>query len=461
MRLAAGLAFLVAMTAVLIAKRVPDHAMENVAVVVAGTPVPLALPMPVAPGETQITIVLAGDTGLNGSYQPVYASHGIKNGARLQWAEATADIAGEINGDINFANLETVVTDRNDIKPQLKLFAFRTHPDGVRHLVKMGLNAFSTANNHAMDFGPQGAVETLKHLGDIGVIHAGLGRNRAEARTPRLMAVGDTTFALSALGIIGNAYSSPGENEKRAGQLSYSEAGDLDEAVATLAQTQADYRILSVHYGQEFEVKTATTDRARLTQAVANGADMVVGHHQHVVNGIEIVDGAPIFYGLGNFLHWGTQDMSRHDICRDYGLLARVHLTALDGEVPKLRAIEALPVTNMHKATRRLTGDDARARIQVLNHLAAQFGERGVRFATEADGTGLYCAPGTDTRADPLGNRCRKAKIEPPDPKLAAKIEAACNRRVVRVVENEDGAEPEFEQVGFRPELLPSAETRR
>lgn len=461
MRLSAGLTFLVAMLAALIAKHWSAAVFDTMAYVVAATPAPLDMPIPPAPGETQITILLAGDTGLNGSYQPVYAGHGIKNGARLAWNEATAEIAGEIDADINFANLETVVTDRNDIKPELKLFAFRTHPDGVRHLVQTGLNAFSTANNHAMDFGTQGAIETLKHLGEIGVVHAGLGRNRAEARAPRLIAAKGSTVALAALGIIGNAYSSPNENERRAGQLSYSEAGDLEEAVATLAATQADYRILSVHYGPEFEVKTAAADRRRLTQAVANGADMIVGHHHHVVNGVELVDGAPIFYGLGNFLHWGTQDMGRFDICRDYGLIARVHLTALEGETPKLRAIEAMPITNMHKATRRLEGDDARARIQVLNHLAAQFGERGVRFATEADGTGLYCAPGAETRADNLGSRCRKAKVTPPEPKLAAKIEAACGRRVVRVVENEEGVEPEFEQVGLAPELLPTAETRR
>jgi len=461
MRALAGLTFLMAIAAAaLIFKLAPGASLQTMAAVIAATPTPGAFPMPAAPGEVEITIVLAGDTGLNGSYQPVYASHGIKNGARLTWAEATADIAPEINGDINFANLETVVTDRNDIKPNLKLFAFRTHPDGVRHLVATGLNAFSTANNHAMDFGVAGAAETLKHLGEIGIVHAGLGRNRAEARTPRLITAKETTFALGALGIIGSAYASPAEGEKRAGQLSYNEAGDLDEAVATLASTQADYRILSVHYGQEFDVKTSANDRRRLTQAVADGADLVVGHHQHVVNGIEIVDGAPIFYGLGNFLHWGTQDMSRHDICRDYGLIARVHLTAVDDETPKLRAIEALPITNMHKATRRLTGEDAEARIRVLNHLAEQFGERGVRFAVEEDGTGLYCAPGTQTRADALGARCRLATIPPPDAKLAAKIEQACGRRVVRVVENEDGPEPVFDQVGFSEELLPSAETR-
>jgi poly-gamma-glutamate synthesis protein (capsule biosynthesis protein) len=299
-----------------------------------------------------------------------------------------------------------------------------------------------------MDFGLEGARETLKHLSLIGVAHAGLGANRREARTPRLIALKDRSVALEALGIIGNAYSSPADGEDRPGQLSFSER-DTTEAIATLAATPADYRILSVHYGQEFEVATAPADRRRLTQALANGADLVVGHHQHVVAGVEIVDGKPVFYGLGNFLHWGTQDMSRFDLCRDYGLIARVHLSAGQNERPKLRAIEALPITAMHASPRRLTGDDARARLHVLNHLARQFGDRGARFAAEADGTGLYCAPGTETLATPLGQRCRAAKIEQPAPDLAAKIEAACARRVVRIVENEDGLEPEFAPASF------------
>ena len=118
---------------------------------------------PQPPAETQVTLVLAGDTGLNGSFQPVYASFGLKGGSRLSFEEATPAIAPVINGDINFANLETVVTDRNDLTASLKLFGFRTHPKGVQHLLDRGFNIFSTANNHSMDYGLEGARETLKH----------------------------------------------------------------------------------------------------------------------------------------------------------------------------------------------------------------------------------------------------------------------------------------------------------
>ncbi len=408
-----------------------------------------AVPALAQPAETQVTLVLAGDTGLNGSFQPVYASHGIKQGARLAWSDATTEIAREINGDINFANLETVVTDRNDLSPNMKLFGFRTHPSGVKHLMQIGINVFSTANNHSMDFGLEGARETLRRLSDMGVAHTGLGANRLAARTPRLMILKGRSFAFGAAGIIGSGYGSPAEGEERVGHLSYSER-DFGEATTALAATAADYRILSVHYGQEFEVNTAASDQRRLAGALAQGVDLVVGHHHHVANGVEIVNGRAVFYGLGNFLHWGTQDMSRFDMCRDYGLVARVHLAAAPGERLTVRAIEALPITQMHKTPRLMGGEAGTARIHALNHLAKRFGASGVRFAPQVDGTGLYCAAGAERLSGTIGARCTApAVVAEPPPELAAKIQAACSKKVVRIVENEDGeAAPEFETVG-------------
>ncbi len=411
---------------------------------------------PEPPAEITYVVTLAGDTGLNGSFQPVYASFGTKRGEQLKWADATAGIARELGGDVNFANLETVVTDRNDLEPNPKLFAFRTHPDGVRHLVKSGLNLFSTANNHAMDFGPEGARETLKHLDAIGVAHAGIGLERKDIRTPRVVPMKDRTAALEAIGIGG--YAAPGEGEKRPGQLAYAEH-DLGEAAAALAASKADLRILSVHYGQELEVNTSSTDRRRLTAALAKGADLVVGHHHHVVAGIELVEGKPVFYGLGNFLHWGMQNMGKFDVCRDYGLMVRVQYAAHPGESLTLRAIEAVPLTDMHRATRRLGREDAITKIHVLNHLAEQFEGRGVQFKAEEDGTGLYCAPDAGAGDDALAARCRKAKLDPPTPERVAEIRNACDRRVLRIVENEDGIEPVFAPVGFKGEI-PSFDLR-
>jgi poly-gamma-glutamate synthesis protein (capsule biosynthesis protein) len=408
--------------------------------------VTVSTPLPVL-GERQLTIVLAGDTGLNGSFQPVHARFGTKHGRQMAWNEATPGIAGLIDGDINFANLETVVTDRNDLPASLKLFGFRTHPDGVRHLMRLGFNVFSTANNHAMDYGPEGAHETLLHLDAAGVAHAGLGLTRAAARAPRVIERRGVRVAFGALGIGGNGYGSLEADERRPGQLSPNSTRDMSDAATALWSSGADYKVLSVHYGAEFEPTTSEGDRARFRRALDEGADMVVGHHAHVAAGVELVNGKPVFYGLGNFLHWGTQDMSRHDMCHDYGLVARVHLGGLPGEHLAVRAIEAVPLTGMHKAPREMSAEEAGARVQAINYLARQFGANGVRFAVLADGRGLYCGPGAARLTGTVGELCRAGvTVSEPAPALHDKIEAACANRVVRIVEKDEGA---FEQVSF------------
>lgn len=421
---------------------------------------PIAAPLPAkpeAPAERQLSIVLAGDTGLNGSFQTVHAGFAFKMGSRMAFGEATPGIAPLINGDINFANLETVVTDRNDLPASLKMFGFRTHPDGVRELLRIGFNVFSTANNHSMDYGLEGARETIRQLDALGVANVGLGLGREAAASARTIERRGMRVAFGALGIGGSGFGSVGAGEDRPGQLTVSDR-DVSAVAASLAETQADFRVLSAHYGAEFDVTTSSSDRRRFADALRSGADMVVGHHHHVAAGVELVDGKPVFYGLGNFLHWGTQDMGRHDMCRDYGLVARVHLAGKPGERLAVRAIEAIPVTGMHVRPRRMDAVASAERVQVLNHLAAQFGDNGVRFAVEPDGSGLFCLPGSERLEGSIGARCASSPgyVAPAD-SLRTRIASACARRVVRIVEETtEPAEPV--DVGMLPPGLSLAE---
>jgi poly-gamma-glutamate synthesis protein (capsule biosynthesis protein) len=161
----------------------------------------LCLPAPpAAPGwassADEVTITLAGDVGLNRSNQPV-EPEGVRRGAFQTWAETTSLIDNEINGDLNFMNVETVVTDRNDLprdsKEQSAPFNFRTHPNGIRHLVSRGFNLLSLANNHSMDYGPEGLKETLKHVGELQnerlAVAAGVGTNSEQASRPQRVTV--------------------------------------------------------------------------------------------------------------------------------------------------------------------------------------------------------------------------------------------------------------------------------
>jgi poly-gamma-glutamate synthesis protein (capsule biosynthesis protein) len=390
--------------------------------------------------DTGIVLVIVGDAGLSGSMEPVRPDAARRHGTPHAWRQLTSGIAAEINGDLNFANLETVVTDRNDLGALERAFNFRSHPAGVRHLVDIGFNLLSTANNHSADFGERGIRETLRHLGELEAFglkaHAGLGIDRHAALRPRAVAVKGANVLLSAIGIGAGSHRA---GEGRPGQLLYAASEDFSAVVARLAQTDGAYRILSVHYGDELQVMPDAADVRKLRdQAVKQaGIDLVVGHHAHVAAGVQEIDGRLVFYGLGNFLHLGMQDMQSFGLCRDYGLLARLHLgRGTDGRY-SARAIEAVPLAGMHARTERMPAQQATARIHVLNHLAVRLDDaaaraRGVRFTPQPDGTGLYCAAGAAEDGGRIGALCRdwREAATPPEA-LARQIAASCGSTYV------------------------------
>ncbi len=368
--------------------------------------------------EEVIIITLVGDTGYSPTRSRVRPSGVTWRGRHLKWAETTAAIEKEINGDINFANIETVVTDRNGLAAIPKQFNFRTHPNGLRHLVKSGFNLFSVANNHAYDYGTQGVLETLKHMDaarDIGLIaHAGLGHTKLEAETPKLLKLKGSRMAFSAMGIGASGFVRARASASRAGQINIRDAQSYRAVVDKLANEKVDYRILSMHYGTELAVNPSRAQirKWRYKTLKAKGIDLIIGHHAHVVQGVEYTGGRLIFYGLGNFLHPGMQNMAKFDRCRDYGLMARVYLTKSGLGHLSVAAIEVIPLTDMHFKVRPMPVLEAHRRIAILNVLAERLDDRdsdarGVRFMPRPDGTGLSCARGASIAPEPIASLCR------------------------------------------------------
>jgi hypothetical protein len=157
-----------------------------------------------------------------------------------------------------------------------------------------------------------------------------------------------------------------------------------------------------------------------------------------VPSGVARIDDRFIFFGLGNFLHQGMQDMAKFGICRDYGLMARLHMQKADQGRLIIRAVEAIPVTNMHDSPKRLPKARSREHIHVLNHLAGHYddprsGMKGVRFKPQIDGTGLFCASGAERLPGPIGERCRSMKpASPPTVALARRIRGSCGGHYAR-----------------------------
>ncbi|MGD8422351.1 MAG: CapA family protein [Methyloceanibacter sp.] len=398
-------------------------------------------------GPTQLTLLLAGDTGFNPKDAPVSATGFTKNRQSLTYAESLSGISGEVDGDLAFLNLETVVTDRNDLEPEMKgqtsPYNFRSHPAGLNALVGTGFNLFSLANNHSMDYGPTGAEETLYHMAVANaangkgkaIAYAGLGADFEEATRPSCLDIDGMKIGFTATGIITRQQAEHRAGEGKPGQAAYRRRDDFEIVVNRLRELPADYRILSVHYGVEGRVvpDKRQLDDWRDFAARERSIDLIVGHHPHVAQGIERVGNALIFYGLGNFLHPGTAAMQRFGMCRDYGLMAKVHL-AKSGEDWTVGAIEAIPIANTHICPERFSPQEGARRIFALNYLGRQLGDsagaEGIAFTPRRDGTGLYCGAGSESLGGKVGALCASWTPAPPIPaQLAPSLADACADR--------------------------------
>lgn len=355
-----------------------------------------------------LSLVVVGDVGLNRSNLKVHPDGILEGNSVLAWTDLTAGIKHLINGDLNFMNLETVVTERNDLRPgdkrQKSPYLFRSHPKGIAHLLKIGFNLIGGANNHAYDYGEKGAKETVGHLRRLAgerpnTVVAGIGLNVDEAARPATTYFRGVKVAFSSIGIVTNMLTHHRAGPDKAGTLGFRHEEDWRRSLDELEAATASIKLMSVHYGVERDIRTDDRQRKAWRDAVANrGVDVVIGHHAHVVRGVEMHKGRLIFYGLGNFLIRGAANMGKKPelrTCCDYGLLAKVHfLKGTDGY--KVGAVEAIPVFDMHRVARVLSPAEAGKRIEVLNALAEPLDDPsqdsvGVRFTIRDDGTGLFC----------------------------------------------------------------------
>ena len=389
----------------------------------------------------RLTVVLLGDTGLNMTRSPVSPEGGYKFDRLISAEDAMAQVRPLLIGDIVFANLETAVTDRNDLVARDKPFVFRTHPQAVKSFVRAGLNAVSLANNHTLDYGLKGGGETLRHMagmaGDGLLAWPGLGRTREEALAPHLFTRGEARIPVCVIGIGGKGYALPAP-EGSAGMAILDE--DFTAAVRRLHDTPAEIRLLSVHYGLELASFPEAEEVLQLRDEARppDGLSIVAGHHAHVAKGVAISGRHFVAYGLGNFLHFGMRDMAGLGVCRDFGLALRLTIVREASGAYDIDAVEAIPLADMQVQTRMMTGSEAALRIDVVNFLGAALddartGARGLRFAAQADGTGLWC------RAGAVDPRCTGWS----EPTLAAGLRRAdISRACGRTLLAENGEDP-------------------
>ena len=272
--------------------------------------------------DQEITLGAAGDIMLTKPLNMLCRSSGVKFIQGLTGA-----------ADISVANLEMALT--NSKASAEKLSVIDSRPQLIYQISKCGFDAVTLANNHIMDYGTEGLAETLKAIDEAGLFRVGVGYDLKEAVSilnlksslgtelnlvnfactlPTGSAAGVDRPGVAPVRVTQQYRVEPILIEEQPGTSpwvdTFVEPQDSRVAceVISRAASTGGRVIASIHWGvppywhAPFQGILAAYQRPLARQLIHAGADAVIGHHPHVLHGIEIIEGGPVFYSLGNFI---------------------------------------------------------------------------------------------------------------------------------------------------------------
>ncbi len=279
-----------------------------------------------APAPPEVRFAAVGDVMLGRYIAKVMKSRG----AGFPFERVRAGLRGY---DIVLGNLEAgIAEDASEPFFPDKPYNFHASSAAAPALREAGFTVLCLANNHALDFGPDELRLTGASLDRQGISRFGAGKDITEARKPCVIAV--KGLKVGFLGY-GTAHSPKVYARKSAPGIAPIEAGSVEHDIRALRES-VDILVVSYHWGMEYEQQPTRSQRELAHRTIDWGADLVIGHHPHVMQGIELYKGKPIAYSLGNFVfdqkNMGTDDSFMLTATYDGGSLKSL------GVVPVVRA---------------------------------------------------------------------------------------------------------------------------
>lgn len=258
---------------------------------------------------TELSVIGVGDISLHGRFGRLGVGQAFRH-VRPGWEGA----------DLLLGNLESPLATTSRVAESK--VTLRAVPGSVEALRAARFDALTLANNHAMDFGPGGLAETISRLDAAGIPHVGAGPDGVSAASPLVLqrrgqSVGILSFCdveqLSPLYAMGDG---PGVAAFR-----------TDEAVRAVAElrSRVDCVIVQLHWGVEMASLPSPGQREQARRLVEAGADLILGHHPHVLQPMEVIAGVPVFYSLGNFLFSDVFWRGRDDCDQPFVSCLRIH----------------------------------------------------------------------------------------------------------------------------------------
>lgn len=243
-----------------------------------------------------MTILFSGDVLLSdhvlNAYSRAGGISGVLDGGYLN-AIQSADYF-VVNEEFPFSSRGTQAAD--------KQYTFRLAPEKVSMFQEMGIDAVTLANNHALDYGTDALLDTCEVLDGAGILHTGAGKDLNAAKQPVVFEKNGQRVALiGATRVIPEAGWAAANGHP--GMLSSYEVS-VEPLLAQIAECheQGEMVVVLIHWGIERDETPQEYQRALAKRYIDAGADLVIGSHPHVLQGIEYYKGKPIFYSLGNFV---------------------------------------------------------------------------------------------------------------------------------------------------------------
>jgi poly-gamma-glutamate synthesis protein (capsule biosynthesis protein) len=291
---------------------------------------------------------------------------------------AALDVLARVRPDARIVNLETSVTTNEEVFP--KRIHYRMHPKNIALLNVARVDCCVLANNHVLDWGVAGLLETLETIASAGMAVAGAGRDLASARAPVALRVRDDVRVL--VFAFGSRDSGiPAEWAAGPAYPGVHLLTDLsDEAVDDIARDVADVKrpgdlaIASIHWGKNWGYEIVAEHR-RFAHALIDraGIDAVHGHSSHHARAIEVYRDRPILYGCGDFIT-DYEGISGYEEYRDD--LVLIYLPTFEARTQRLVRLELAPLRLRRFQLVRPSSADCAWLHQTLDRECSRFGHR-------------------------------------------------------------------------------------
>lgn len=234
--------------------------------------------------------------------------------------------------DVVFGNLESVISDQGTKVGSI--YSLRADPKSIEGLVFAGFDALSVANNHSLDYTTHALQQTISLLKEKGIAPIGAGSTSQEALTPFIKEMGGVKIGVIAYTALGSPLWRAGSQNPGIAWVDDQTLPEFTEHIRNI-KNQVDILAVSLHFGDEYQSNPNEFQKRISKGAIDAGADLVIGHHPHVVQPIKQYKQGWIAYSLGNFVF--DQNFSKDTM---QGLLLRVQVKG-----KKIEKVQALPIS--------------------------------------------------------------------------------------------------------------------